>query len=86
MLPYRTGLYAVLPIYSAAMRPNRYEGAAMRILSWNVASLRAMLTKVIATTEFSGLKVARCLTYLLNNALAAMFLLCSISCLKCALL
>ena len=31
-----------------------YEGAAMRILSWNVASLRAMLTKVTATTAFLG--------------------------------
>ena len=30
------------------MRPERYEGAALRLLSWNVASLRAMLTKVIA--------------------------------------
>lgn len=30
------------------MRPERYEGAALRVLSWNVASLRAMLTKVTA--------------------------------------
>lgn len=33
-------------MYSASMRPERYDGEALRILSWNVASLRAMLTKV----------------------------------------
>ncbi len=35
-----------LPVYSASMRPTHFEGPAMRLLSWNVASLRAMLTKV----------------------------------------
>ena len=28
------------------MRPARHEGPAMRLLSWNVASLRSLLTKV----------------------------------------
>lgn len=40
----------VLPTYDVSMRPPRYEGPAMRVLSWNVASLRSMLTKV----RFSG--------------------------------
>lgn len=28
------------------MRPARHKGPAMRVLSWNVASLRSLLTKV----------------------------------------
>lgn len=38
---------AVLPTYEVSMRPPRCEGSAMRVLSWNVASLRSMLTKVM---------------------------------------
>lgn len=35
----------VLPAYNVSMRPPVYDGPAMQVLSWNVASLRAMLTK-----------------------------------------
>ncbi|KAK9816723.1 hypothetical protein WJX72_004249 [[Myrmecia] bisecta] len=33
------------PVYSAALRPEQYEGEAFRIVSWNVCSLRTLLAK-----------------------------------------
>ena len=44
---YTSAMSAVLPTYDVSMRPPRFDGSAMRVLSWNVASLRSMLTKVM---------------------------------------
>ena len=35
--------------YSTTMRPARHEGAAVTLLSWNVASLRTSLKKANRT-------------------------------------
>jgi hypothetical protein len=34
------------PLYDVSMRPPRFEGAAHRFLSWNVAGFRALIKKV----------------------------------------
>ncbi len=49
-------LPAVLPAYNVSMRPPLYDGPAMRVLSWNVASLRAMLTKASTRIKLPCLK------------------------------
>ena len=43
-----TLVHAVLPVFSAAMRPPACEGPTSAILTWNVASLRSLLKKVRA--------------------------------------
>ena len=34
------------PLYDVSMRPPKLEGPAFRVMSWNVAGIRAVLKKV----------------------------------------
>ena len=52
-------------LYSLSMRPPPLEGPALRVLTWNVASLRSLLKNVRALLAYSQILTSSCKNQLL---------------------